>query len=39
MRIRGWLMLDPEHQGMINSSLRFTLWAIHLITKIEVLSK
>jgi hypothetical protein len=31
-------MLDPEHQDMINSDLRSTLWEIHPITKIEVFS-
>jgi uncharacterized protein YgiM (DUF1202 family) len=36
IRISGWLMLDPEHQDMINSGLRNTLWEIHPITKIEV---
>ncbi|MCU1307922.1 MAG: hypothetical protein JWN45_2617 [Acidobacteriaceae bacterium] len=36
VRISGWLMLDPEHQDMINSRLRSTLWEIHPITKIEV---
>jgi hypothetical protein len=36
VRIRGWLMLDPEHQDMINSGLRSTLWEIHPITQIEV---
>jgi len=36
VRISGWLMLDPEHQGMINNGLRSTLWEIHPITKIEV---
>jgi hypothetical protein len=36
MRISGWLMLDPEHQDMINESLHSTLWEIHPITKIEV---
>ena len=29
-------MVDPEHQDMINSGLRSTLWEIHPITKIEV---
>jgi hypothetical protein len=37
VRISGWLMVDPEHQDMINSGLRSTLWEIHPITKIEVL--
>ncbi len=37
VRISGWLMLDPEHQDMINSGLRSTLWEIHPVTKIEVL--
>jgi hypothetical protein len=36
IRISGWLMLDPEHQDMIDSGLRSTLWEIHPITKIEV---
>ncbi|MFZ0869011.1 MAG: SH3 domain-containing protein [Candidatus Sulfotelmatobacter sp.] len=36
IRISGWLMLDPEHQDMINQGLRSTLWEIHPITKIEV---
>jgi hypothetical protein len=36
IRISGWLMLDPEHQDMINGGLRSTLWEIHPITKIEV---
>lgn len=36
VRIRGWLMLDPEHQDMINQGLRSTLWEIHPITQIEV---
>jgi uncharacterized protein YraI len=36
VRISGWLMLDPEHQDMINGGLRSTLWEIHPITKIEV---
>lgn len=36
VRISGWLMLDPEHQDMINSGLRSTLWEVHPITKIEV---
>ena len=36
VRISGWLMLDPEHQDMINSGLRSTLWEIHPVTKIEV---
>jgi hypothetical protein len=36
VRVRGWLMLDPEHQDMINHGLRSTLWEIHPITQIEV---
>jgi hypothetical protein len=36
VRIRGWLMLDPEHQDMINHGLLSTLWEIHPITQIEV---
>ena len=36
VRISGWLMFDPEHQDMITSGLRSTLWEIHPITKIEV---
>jgi hypothetical protein len=36
VRISGWLMLDPEHQDMINNGLRSTLWEIHPITKLEV---
>jgi len=36
VRISGWLMLDPEHQDMIDEGLRSTLWEIHPITKIEV---
>lgn len=36
VRISGWLMLDPEHQNMIDQGLRSTLWEIHPITKIEV---
>ena len=36
VRIRGWLMLDPEHRDMINHGLRSTLWEIHPITQIEV---
>jgi uncharacterized protein YraI len=36
VRISGWLMLDPEHQDMINSGLRSTLWEVHPVTKIEV---
>jgi hypothetical protein len=36
VRISGWLMLDPEHQDMINGGLRSTLWEIHPVTKIEV---
>jgi hypothetical protein len=36
VRISGWLMLDPEHQDMINNGLRGTLWEIHPVTKIEV---
>jgi hypothetical protein len=36
VRISGWLMLDPEHQDMINHGLRSTLWEIHPITKMEV---
>lgn len=36
VRISGWLMLDPEHQDMINQGLRSTLWEIHPITKIEL---
>ncbi len=36
VRISGWLMIDPEHQDMINEGLRSTLWEIHPITKIEV---
>jgi hypothetical protein len=36
VRISGWLMLDPEHQDMINGGLRSTLWEIHPITRIEV---
>ncbi len=36
VRVRGWLMLDPEHQDMINSGLRSTLWEIHPMTQIEV---
>ncbi|SRR6266446_4106760 len=35
VRISGWLMLDPEHQDMINHGQRSTLWEIHPITKIE----
>jgi uncharacterized protein YgiM (DUF1202 family) len=35
VRISGWLMLDPEHQDMINHGLRSTLWEIHPITKME----
>jgi hypothetical protein len=38
VRISGWLMLDPEHQDMIDEGLRSTLWEIHPITKIEVWS-
>lgn len=37
VRISGWLMVDPEHQDMINKGLRSTQWEIHPITKIEVL--
>jgi len=29
VRISGWLMLDPEHQDMIDSGLRSTLWEVH----------
>ena len=36
VRISGWLMLDPEHQDMIDGGLRSTLWEIHPVTKIEV---
>jgi hypothetical protein len=36
VRISGWLMLDPEHQDMIDGGLRSTLWEVHPITKIEV---
>jgi|SRR5215469_6024115 len=36
VRISGWLMIDPEHQDMINSGLRSTLWEVHPVTKIEV---
>jgi hypothetical protein len=36
VRISGWLMLDPEHQDMIDEGLRSTLWELHPITKIEV---
>lgn len=36
VRVRGWLMFDPEHQDMINRGLRSTLWEIHPITQIEV---
>ena len=36
VRTRGWLMLDPKHQDMINNGLRSTLWEIHPITQIEV---
>jgi len=36
VRISGWLMLDPEHQDMINNGLRGTLWELHPVTKIEV---
>ena len=36
VRISGWLMLDPEHQDMINQGLHSTLWEIHPITKIEL---
>lgn len=36
VRISGWLMLDPEHQDMINGGLRSTLWEIHPVTRIEV---
>lgn len=36
VRISGWLMLDPEHQDMIDQGLRSTLWEIHPITRIEV---
>ncbi len=36
VRISGWLMLDPEHQDMINHGQRSTLWEIHPVTKIEV---
>jgi hypothetical protein len=36
VRISGWLMLDPEHQDMINKGLRSTLWEIHPVTKIEL---
>ena len=36
VRISGWLMLDPEHQDMIDTGLRSTLWEVHPITKIEV---
>jgi hypothetical protein len=38
VRVSGWLMLDPEHQDMINEGLRSTLWEIHPITKIEMWS-
>jgi hypothetical protein len=37
VRISGWLMLDPEHQDMIDHSQRSTLWEVHPVTKIEVL--
>jgi hypothetical protein len=36
VRISGWLMLDPEHQDMIDNGLRATLWEIHPVTRIEV---
>jgi len=36
VRISGWLMIDPEHQDMINGGLRSTLWEVHPVTKIEV---
>jgi hypothetical protein len=36
VRISGWLMLDPEHQDMIDHGQRSTLWEIHPVTKIEV---
>jgi hypothetical protein len=39
VRISGWLMLDPEHQDMIDHGLRSTLWEVHPITKIEVWDK
>jgi uncharacterized protein YgiM (DUF1202 family) len=37
VRISGWLMLDPEHQDMIDHGQRSTLWEIHPVTKIEVM--
>lgn len=37
VRVTGWLMLDPDHRNHLNR-YRFTLWEIHPITKIEVLS-
>jgi Bacterial SH3 domain len=37
VRVSGWLLLDPEHQDMIDSGLRSTLWEVHPVTKIEVL--
>jgi len=36
VRISGWLMLDPEHQDMIDHGQRSTLWEIHPVTRIEV---
>ena len=36
VRISGWLMIDPEHQDMIDHGQRSTLWEIHPVTKIEV---
>jgi hypothetical protein len=36
VRISGWLLLDPEHQGDIAKGYRSTIWEIHPITHIEV---
>lgn len=35
VRIRGWLMFDPEHRNHMGK-YRKSMWEIHPITKIEV---
>jgi hypothetical protein len=35
VRVRGWLMYDPEHPGTLDK-LRATLWEIHPVLAIEV---
>jgi hypothetical protein len=35
VRVRGWLMYDPEHPGTLDT-FRATLWELHPVLAIEV---